>query len=85
MNFLKFFFGSIREYFAQIRPYFKHRSIAQQLLEHLWNNMIESSKVAFVKKILKEQKFTEISSTNFNDGMKIDDWSTIDLLFLFRE
>ena len=31
--------------------------------------MIDSSKVAFVKKILKEQKFAnEISSTNFNDG-----------------
>jgi hypothetical protein len=30
--------------------------------------MIESSKVAFVKKILKEQGLSEISSTNYNDG-----------------
>jgi hypothetical protein len=30
--------------------------------------MIESSKVAFVKKILKEQGLPDISSTSFNDG-----------------
>jgi len=33
--------------------------------------MIESSKVAFVKKILKEQGICDISTTNFNDGIKI--------------
>jgi hypothetical protein len=63
-----FFF---REYFCQFRPYFKHRSIALQFVEHLWTNMIESSKVAFVKKILKEQGICDISTTNFNDGIKI--------------
>jgi hypothetical protein len=32
--------------------------------------MIESSKVAFVKKILKEQGNSDISTTSFNDGIK---------------
>jgi len=33
--------------------------------------MLESSKVAFVKKILKEQGSYDISTTTYNDGMKI--------------
>jgi len=56
-----------REYFPQLRPYFKHRSIVIQLIEHLWSNMIESSKVSFLKKILKEQGIYDVSSTSFND------------------
>ncbi|CAF0880368.1 unnamed protein product [Adineta steineri] len=56
-----------KEYFPQFRPYFKHRSIVIQFIEHLWSNMIEFSKVSFVKKILKEQGIYDVSTRNFND------------------
>ncbi|CAF0765196.1 unnamed protein product [Adineta steineri] len=56
-----------KEYFPQFRPYFKHRSIVIQFIEHLWSNMIEFSKVSFVKKILKEQGIYDVSTTNFSD------------------
>jgi hypothetical protein len=56
-----------REYFPQIRPYFKNRSIVIQLIEHLWSNMIESSKVAFLEKILKEQDIHNRSPNHSND------------------
>ena len=58
---------SFREYFSQFRPYFKQYSIVVQFIEHLWLNMIESSKVSFVKKKLKEQGICDESTKNFND------------------
>jgi hypothetical protein len=64
-----------REYFPQFCPYFKNRSIAIQLIEHFWSNMIESSKVAFIKKSFKEQDINNGSSnqneTFSNDGIII--------------
>ncbi|CAF1108397.1 unnamed protein product [Rotaria sordida] len=56
-----------KEYFSQFRPYFKHYSIVIQFIEHLWLNMIESSKVSFVKKKLKEHGVCDISSKSYND------------------
>ncbi|CAF2943107.1 unnamed protein product [Rotaria sp. Silwood2] len=55
------------EYFSQFRPYFKHYSIAIQFIEHLWLNMIESSKVSFVKKKLKEHGACDSSTKCYND------------------
>ncbi len=85
---LKLFFS--REYFSQLRPYFKHRSIVIQFIEHLWSNMIESSKVSFVRKILKEQGIYDVSSTSFNDtdafsndGKKIMFWKKFFFISLF--
>jgi hypothetical protein len=66
-SFRLFDFVFLREYFPQVRPYFKHRSIVIQFIEHLWSNTIESSKVSFVKKILKKQGLYDLS-TSFNDG-----------------
>lgn len=57
-----------REYFSQFRPYFKNHPIAVQFVEHLWKNMMESSKVAFVRKVLKEQGNYDHSTTDYNDG-----------------
>ncbi|CAF3381007.1 unnamed protein product [Rotaria sp. Silwood1] len=54
------------EYFSQFRPYFKHHSIAIQFIEHLWLNMIESSKVSFVKKKLKEHGVCDRSGKSYN-------------------
>ncbi len=45
--------------------------------------MIESSKVAFVKKILKDQGISDSSSTNFNDGMKLNSCEYILKIFFF--
>ncbi|CAF1006570.1 unnamed protein product [Adineta ricciae] len=56
------------EYFLQFRPYFKHRPIVTQFIEHLWSNMTEPGKVSFVKKILKEQGIYDISSRNFHEN-----------------
>lgn len=56
-----------KEYFCQIRVYFKHRSIASQLIEHLWTNMGEQSKVSFIRKVLREQGLPDIQTNNFND------------------
>ncbi|UJR34984.1 hypothetical protein I4U23_027763 [Adineta vaga] len=56
------------EYFLQFRPFFKHRSIVIQFIEHLWSNMTETAKVSFVKKILKEQGIYDISSRNFHEN-----------------
>ncbi|CAF3314926.1 unnamed protein product [Rotaria socialis] len=56
-----------KEYFSQFRPYFKHYSIAVQFIEHLWLNMIESSKLSFVKKKLKEQGIDDLFTKSYND------------------
>jgi hypothetical protein len=44
--------------------------------------MIESSKVAFVKKILKEQGLPDISSTSFNDGKNNENKINSSILFV---
>ena len=59
---------SCREYFSQFRPYFKHRAIVKQFVDHLWNHMGESSKVACVKRMLKEQGMSDVSTVTFNDS-----------------
>ena len=60
---------SRREYLPELRPYFHHRGIARQLLEHLWSNMIESSKVSFLKKMLKDPHLATLQwNQSNNDG-----------------
>lgn len=58
-----------REYLQELRPYFHHRAVARQLIEHLWSNMIESSKVAFLKKMLKDPHLSTLHwNPSNNDG-----------------
>jgi len=55
------------EYFPQFRSFFKNSSIVRQLVEHLWTNMTDFAKVSFVKKILKDQGASHLSTIQLNN------------------